>query len=89
MPLLHISTGHIKVCNTLQTHKEKRYITDKNTTAYVKVEDLEGILESLMKKAMLYKHKDDEDMVEEMDRLYNSTVQEAEKRESAMQGRDG
>jgi anaphase-promoting complex subunit 5 len=50
------------------------------------VEDLDGILDSLMKKAMLYKHKDDEDMIEEMERLYNSTVQEAERRQLAMQG---
>ncbi|OBW64292.1 MAG: WSC-domain-containing protein [Aureobasidium pullulans] len=56
--------------------------------AYVKVEDLDGILESLMKKAMLYKHRDDEDMVEEMERLYNTTVQEAERRQSANQSRD-
>ncbi|THY04715.1 hypothetical protein D6D03_03513 [Aureobasidium pullulans] len=56
--------------------------------AYVKVEDLDGTLESLMKKAMLYKHKDDEDMVEEMERLYNTTVQEAERRHSANQSRD-
>lgn len=45
-------------------------------------------MESLMKKAMLYKHKDDEDMVEEMERLYNTTVQEAERRHSANQSRD-
>jgi anaphase-promoting complex subunit 5 len=54
--------------------------------AYIKMEDLDGTLESLMKKAMLYKHRDDEDMVEEMERLYTSTVQEAERRS---QGRDG
>jgi len=54
--------------------------------AYVKVEDLDGTLDSLMKKAMLYKHKDDEDMVEEMERLYNSTVQEAERRQLTMHG---
>ncbi|CAC9885498.1 unnamed protein product [Aureobasidium pullulans] len=52
------------------------------------VEDLDGTLESLMKKAMLYKHKDDEDMVEEMERLYNTTVQEAERRHLANQSRD-
>lgn len=55
-------------------------------TAYVKVEDLDGTLDSLMKKAMLYKHRDDEDMIEEVERLYNSTVQEAERRQLAMQG---
>ena len=41
--------------------------TNERQTAYVKVEDLDGILESLTKKAMLYKHKDDEDMIEEME----------------------
>jgi anaphase-promoting complex subunit 5 len=50
------------------------------------VEDLDGILDSLMKKAMLYKHRDDEDGIEEMERLYDSTVQEAERRQLAMQG---
>jgi anaphase-promoting complex subunit 5 len=50
------------------------------------VEDLDGVLESLTKKAMLYKHKEDEDMIEEVERLYNSTVQEAERRQLAMQG---
>ncbi|KAI5272789.1 hypothetical protein E4T47_03842 [Aureobasidium subglaciale] len=59
---------------------------DRAHEAYIKVEDLEGTLESLMKKAMLYKHRDDEDMVEEIDRLYNSTVQEAERKQSAMHG---
>ncbi|KAG9832935.1 hypothetical protein KCU98_g12608, partial [Aureobasidium melanogenum] len=59
---------------------------DRAHEAYVKVEDLDGILESLTKKAMLYKHKDDEDMIEEMDRLYDSTVQEAERRQLAMHG---
>jgi anaphase-promoting complex subunit 5 len=60
--------------------------TDRIQTAYVKVEDLEGTLDSLTKKAMLYKHRDDEDMIEEMERLYDSTVQEAERRQLAMQG---
>jgi anaphase-promoting complex subunit 5 len=55
-------------------------------TEYAKVEDLDGILDSLMKKAMLCKHRDDEDGIEEMERLYNSTVQEAERRQLAMQG---
>lgn len=55
-------------------------------TAYVKVEDLDGILDSLTKKAVLYKHKDDEDMIEEVERLYNSTVQEAERRQLEGQG---
>ncbi|KAI5209244.1 hypothetical protein AUEXF2481DRAFT_27990 [Aureobasidium subglaciale EXF-2481] len=61
---------------------------DRANEAYIKVEDLDGTLESLMKKAMLYKHRDDEDMVEEMDRLYNSTVQEAERKQSAMHGQN-
>ncbi|CAD0086781.1 unnamed protein product [Aureobasidium vineae] len=59
---------------------------DRAHEAYRKIEDLDGILESLMKKAMLYKHRDDEDMIEEMERLYNSTVQEAERRQLATQG---
>jgi anaphase-promoting complex subunit 5 len=59
---------------------------NKTRTAYVKVEDLDGILDCLMKKAMLYKHRDDDDMIEEMERLYNSTVQEAERRQLAIQG---
>jgi anaphase-promoting complex subunit 5 len=65
---------------------DKLQNTDRIQTAYVKIEDLDGTLDGLMKKAMLYKHRDDEDGIEEMERLYNSTVQEAERRQLAMQG---
>ena len=74
-----ISIGHIKVCIQRIFAPEKH--ADKLATAYIKVEDMEGILDSLLKKAMLYKHKDDDDMVDEMEQLYSKTVQEAEKRE--------
>jgi hypothetical protein len=75
----HMTVRKYRVFGELQN-------TDNVQTEYVKVEDLDGILDSLMKKAMLYKHRDDEDMIEEMERLYNSTVQEAERRQLAMQG---
>jgi len=84
--MLHssISIGHTTV-RTFRASDEFQN-ADMDETAYVKVEDLDGTLDSLMKKAMLYKHRDDEDMIEEMERLYNSTVQEAERRQLAMQG---
>jgi len=84
--MLHssISIGHTTVRTFRAFDEFQNANVDK--TAYVKVEDLDGTLDSLMKKAMLYKHRDDEDMIEEMERLYNSTVQEAERRQLAMQG---
>lgn len=84
MPHSSISTEHMKV----RIHRvfDALQIANEIQTAYVKVEDLDGTLDSLMKKAMLYKHRDDEDMIEEIERSYNSTVQEAERRQLAMQG---
>lgn len=84
MPHSSISTEHMKV--RLHGVFDAPQNANETQKAYVKLEDLDGTLDSLMKKAMLYKHRDDEDMIEEMERLYTRTVQEAERRQLAMQG---
>lgn len=62
--------------------------TDTGDTAFTRAEDLDGLLETLGRKAMLFEYRGEEVLVEEMRSLYAHAVEEAERREGDMLGRD-
>lgn len=63
-------------------------VTDKNSlAAYTQVEDLDGILSTIAKKATLYGYRGEEALAEEMEGLYAHVVEEAEKRLEEILGR--
>lgn len=62
--------------------------TDTDDTAFTRAEDLDGLLETLGRKAMLFEYRGEEVLVEEMRSLYAHAVEEAERREGDMLGRD-
>ncbi|KAF1344748.1 anaphase-promoting complex subunit 5-domain-containing protein [Delphinella strobiligena] len=55
--------------------------------AYTQVEDLDGILSTIAKKATLYGYRGEEALAEEMEGLYAHVVEEAEKRLEEILGR--
>jgi len=55
-------------------------------SAYNKVEDVEGILSCLEKKAALFRYRGEESLAEEMDRMYDAHVTEMRRREDAARG---
>lgn len=56
-------------------------------TAYTKVEDFNGRLNTLAKKATLYSFRGEEDLAREMEEMYALVVKEAEDRLEEMLGR--
>lgn len=60
---------------------------DTYDSAFTQAEDLDGLLGTLGKKAMLFEYQGEYALVEEMEKLYVYTVEEAERREDKVLGR--
>jgi len=56
--------------------------------AYTRVEDLDGVLATIAKKAMLYDYRGEEALAREMEEVYARTVEGAERRIEEMMGRN-
>ncbi|GAB7353578.1 hypothetical protein MBLNU459_g4004t2 [Dothideomycetes sp. NU459] len=83
--------GH--ACDEASTERETHInaaalYLERARAAYTQVDDLEGILETLGKKAMIFSYRGEDALVEEMETLYAHTVEEAEKREAETLGLD-
>lgn len=61
--------------------------TDEST-AYDRVEDVDGILSCLERKAMLFRYRGDDGLAEEVDKMYEAEMDEARKREDEARGKD-
>ena len=56
------------------------------TTAYDRVEDVDGILACLEKKAAVFRYRGEDGLADEVDRMYDAEVAEMKKREDEARG---
>jgi len=69
------------------THTRRPRKADSSvTTAYDRVEDVEGILSCLDKKAALFRYRGEEGLAEEMDGMYDAEIAEVRRREDEARG---
>lgn len=71
-----------QLLNTAQMYLERA------KEAYDRVEDVDGILSCLERKAMLFRYRGDDGLAEEVDKMYEAEMDEARKREDEARGKD-